>query len=45
MSATEATEADHDLQEPAQDPVFATSSCHHESNAEKVMSDVLDLNK
>ena len=45
MPATEATETDHDLQEPAQDPVFATSSCHHESNAEKVMSDLQNLGK
>ena len=44
MSSTEATEAHHDLQEPVQDFIFATSSCRHESNAEKVGRDLFDTN-
>ena len=41
MSTTEAAEADYDFQEPVQDFVFATSSCRHESNAEKVSKYIL----
>ena len=43
MSTAEAAEADYDFQEPVQDFVFATPSCRHESNAEKVGASLIRL--